>query len=143
VGNLRRIMVSDQAGKANFVLELKRFGIEISRDDPRLESLIQLVKEREAMGYSYEGADASFELLARRTLGTVPSFFDVVSFRCMVERRFDAKGNEKVVSEAIVRINVDGEERLSVAEGHGPVNALDLAMRKDLGRFQQEIGDLE
>ncbi|WP_368734436.1 alpha-isopropylmalate synthase regulatory domain-containing protein, partial [Klebsiella pneumoniae] len=88
-----------------------------------------------AEGYAYEGADASFELLARRTLGTVPEFFKVESFRCMVERRFDANGNIKTVSEAVVRVEVDGEQRMSVAEGHGPVNALDLALRKDMGRY--------
>jgi 2-isopropylmalate synthase len=143
VGNRRRVMVSDQGGKANFLAELKRRGIDVSRDDPRLDTLIALVKEREAEGYAYEGADASFELLARRTLGTVPSFFTVDSFRCMVERRFDANGNIKTVSEAIVKVNVDGEEKMSVAEGHGPVNALDIALRKDLGRYQSEIADLE
>ena len=65
------------------------------------------------------------------------------SFRCMVERRFDAIGKLKTVSEAIVKVEVDGEEKMSVAEGHGPVNALDIALRKDLGKFQHEIGDLE
>jgi 2-isopropylmalate synthase len=143
VGNRRRVMVSDQGGKANFLAELKRRGIEVARDDPRLDTLIAVVKEREAEGYAYEGADASFELLARRTLGTVPSFFSVESFRCMVERRFDANGNIKTVSEAIVKVNVDGEDRMSVAEGHGPVNALDIALRKDLGKYQSEIADLE
>jgi 2-isopropylmalate synthase len=143
VGNRRRVMVSDQGGKANFIAELKRRGIDVARNDPRLDTLISLVKEREAEGYAYEGADASFELLARRTLGTVPSFFAVDSFRCMVERRFDANGNVKTVSEAIVKVNVDGEEKMSVAEGHGPVNALDIALRKDLGRYQSEIADLE
>jgi 2-isopropylmalate synthase len=143
VGNRRRVMVSDQGGKANFIAELKRRGIEVARDDPRLDTLIALVKEREAEGYAYEGADASFELLARRTLKTVPSFFAVDSFRCMVERRFDANGCIKTVSEAIVKLNVDGEEKMSVAEGHGPVNALDIALRKDLGRYQSEIADLE
>jgi 2-isopropylmalate synthase len=143
VGTHRRVMVSDQGGKANFIAELKRRGIDVARDDPRLDTLIALVKEREAEGYAYEGADASFELLARRTLGSVPSFFAVESFRCMVERRFDANGNIKTVSEAIVKVNVDGEERMSVAEGHGPVNALDIALRKDLGKYQSEIADLE
>ncbi len=143
VGNRRRVMVSDQGGKANFIAELKRRGIEVARDDPRLDTLVALVKEREAEGYAYEGADASFELLARRTLGTVPAFFAVESFRCMVERRFDANGNIKTVSEAIVKVIVDGEERMSVAEGHGPVNALDIALRKDLGKYQSEIADLE
>ena len=143
VGNNRKVMVSDQGGKSNFINELKRRGIAVAKDDPRLDTLISIVKEREAQGYSYEGADASFELLARRTLGEVPRFFNVESFRCMVERRFDANGHLKTVSEAIVRVEVDGEARLSVAEGHGPVNALDIALRKDLGKYQQEIADLE
>lgn len=143
VGNRRRMMVSDQGGKSNFINELERRGIEVAKDNPRLDTLISLVKEREAQGYAYEGADASFELLARRTLGSVPDFFKVESFRCMVERRFDARGNLKTVSEAIVRVEIDGENKLSVAEGHGPVNALDLALRKDLGRYQAEITDLE
>ena len=143
VGNARRVMVSDQGGKSNFIAELKRRGIVVDKADPRLDTLISLVKEREAQGYAYEGADASFELLARRTLGRVPDFFKVESFRCMVERRFDANGELKTVSEAIVKLTVDGEEKMSVAEGHGPVNALDLALRKDLGKFQAEIEDLE
>jgi 2-isopropylmalate synthase len=143
VGNRRRVMVSDQGGKANFIAELKRRGIEVARADHRLDTLIALVKEREAQGYAYEGADASFELLARRTLGTVPAFFEVTSFRCMIERRFDANGNLKTVSEAIVKVEIDGEERMSVAEGQGPVNALDIALRKDLGKFQAEIEDME
>jgi 2-isopropylmalate synthase len=142
VGNERKVMVSDQGGKSNFIAELKRRGIAVAKDDPRLDTLISLVKEREAQGYAYEGADASFELLARRTLGTVPDFFHVSSFRCMVERRFDALGHLKTVSEAIVKVVVDGEERMSVAEGDGPVNALDIALRKDLGKFQDEIDDL-
>ena len=143
VGNNRKVMVSDQGGKSNFINELKRRGIAVAKDDPRLDTLISIVKEREAQGYSYEGADASFELLARRTLGEVPRFFNVESFRCMVERRFDANGQLKTVSEAFVRVEVDGETRMSVAEGHGPVNALDIALRKDLGKYQSEIEDLE
>ena len=143
VGNYRRVMVSDQGGKANFIAELVRRGIRVDKADPRLDTLIGIVKEREAQGYAYEGADASFELLARRTLGRVQHFFDVTSFRCMVERRFDANGNLKTISEAIVKIAIDGRELMSVAEGHGPVNALDLALRKDLGKYQDELADLE
>ncbi|MDS1134706.1 citramalate synthase [Nitratireductor indicus] len=142
VGNRRRVMVSDQGGKSNFIAELRRRGIAVDKADPRLDTLIALVKEREAEGYAYEGADASFELLARRTLGHVPEFFKVDGFRCMVERRFDANGQLKSVSEAVVRVTVDGETLMSVAEGHGPVNALDIALRKDLGKYQREIADL-
>ncbi len=143
VGNLRKVMVSDQGGKANFINALKLRGIVVAKDDPKLDRLIEIVKEREATGYAYEGADASFALLACRTLGSIPSFFHVDSFRVMVERRYDANGNLKTVSEAVVKVVVDGETMMSVAEGHGPVNALDLALRKDLGKYQSEIADLE
>ncbi|MFA7414803.1 MAG: citramalate synthase [Rhizobium sp.] len=143
VGNFRKVMVSDQGGKANFINELKRRGIDVAKDDPRLDTLIAIVKEREATGYAYEGADASFELLARRTLGTVPDFFAIEGFRVMVERRFDANGKLKTVSEAVVKLEIDGNKVMSVAEGDGPVNALDIALRKDLGKYQGEIEDLE
>lgn len=143
VGNFRKVMVSDQGGKANFINELKRRGIAVEKDDSRLDRLISIVKEREATGYAYEGADASFELLAHRTLGTVPDFFSIDGFRVMVERRFDANGHLKTVSEAVVKLVIDGESVMSVAEGDGPVNALDIALRKDLGKYQAEIGDLE
>jgi 2-isopropylmalate synthase len=143
VGNRRRVMVSDQGGRANFVAELKRRGIEVPKDGHRLDALITVVKEREAEGYAYEGADASFELLARKMLYGLPEFFRVTSFRCMVERRFDVNGQLKTVSEAIVKVLVDGEEKMSVAEGHGPINALDIALRKDLGTYQGEIADLK
>ncbi len=96
--------------------------------------MLRKVKEREARGYSYDGADASFALLAHRTLGQLPEYFRVESFRTAVERRYNANGDLITMSEAIVKIEVDGEMRMSVAEGNGPVNALDLAMRKDLGQ---------
>ena len=143
VGNDRRLMVSDQGGKSNFLDMLARRGLEVDKSDPNLDSLISVVKEREAEGYAYEAADASFELLARRHLGSVPQFFKVDSFRVQVERRFNAIGEVITVSEAVVKLTVDGESLLSVAEGHGPVNALDNALRKDLGKFQTQIDDLE
>ncbi|MDD9910944.1 MAG: citramalate synthase [Ahrensia sp.] len=143
VGNRRNLMVSDQGGKSNFLDQLARRGIEVSKSDPRLDKLISIVKEREAAGYAYEAAEASFELLARRTLGTVPQFFEVNSFRTSVERRFNAIGDVVTVSEAVVKLTIDGEELLSVAEGKGPVNALDRALRKDLGKYQKEIEGLE
>jgi 2-isopropylmalate synthase len=142
VGNYRKVMVSDQGGKANFINALKRRGIEVAKDDPKLDRLISIVKEREASGYAYEGADASFELLARRTLGTIPEFFSIEGFRVMVERRFDSHGRVKIVSEAVVKMVIDGHTIMSVAEGDGPVNALDLALRKDFGKYQHEIDDL-
>ncbi len=143
VGNNRRVMVSDQGGKANFVSELASRGIEVSKDNPKLDTLISTVKEREASGYAYEAADASFELLARRLLGSVPEFFQVDSFRVQVERRFNAIGEIVAVSEAVVKLVIEGESLQSVAEGQGPVNALDRALRKDLGKYQAQISDLE
>ncbi len=145
VGNRRRVLVSDQAGKSNLVYELERLGVDFNRQDPRIGELLDEVKSREAVGYAYEGADASFELLARRLLGEVPQYFQVDSFRVMVEKRHNAVGKLVTVSEATVRIFASGEEQplWSVAEGNGPVNALDNALRKDLGRYQNYIRDVE
>jgi 2-isopropylmalate synthase len=101
------------------------------------------VKEREATGYAYEAADASFELLARRILGTVPDYFTVERFKVNVERRYNAVGQLVTVAEAIVKVKVGNEHLISAAEGNGPVNALDLALRKDLGKYQRYIEGLE
>jgi 2-isopropylmalate synthase len=143
IGNRRRVLVSDQAGKSNLMAELARFGIEVDKADPRLDKLLSEVKDREARGFSYEAADASLELLARRTLGTVPRFFEVQSFRVLVERRFNAIGELITLSEAIVKVKIGEDLLLSVAEGNGPANALDAALRKDLGPYQSAIDDLE
>ena len=143
VGNRRKLLDSDQAGRSNILAELDRIGIPIPKDDPRIGKLLDEVKEREATGYAYEAADASFELLARRMLGNVPQFFEVDSFRVMVERRHNALGELVTVSEATVKVRIDGETVLSVGEGNGPVNALDKALRKDLGPYQSFINDLE
>ena len=143
VGNQRSVMVSQQAGKSNLLSSLRRFGIEIAKDDPRLDKLLRQVKEREARGYSYDGAEASFFLLSRKMLGTLPKFFDVTSYRSTIERRHNARGEMVTVSEAVVKVDIDGESFMSVAEGNGPINALDLAMRKDLGKYSDRIDDLE
>ncbi|HUI22167.1 MAG TPA: citramalate synthase [Methylocella sp.] len=143
VGNKRRLLISDQAGKSNVLAELERIGVCLDKGDPRVLRLLDEVKEKESLGYAYEGADASFELLARRILGEVPDYFEVERFRVDVERRHNAQGDLVSVSEAIVKVNIDGETLISAAEGEGPVNALDLALRKDLGKYQRFIEDLE
>ncbi len=145
VGNQRKLLVSKQAGKSNILAALERLGFTIDKDDQRVAGLLDEVKIRESTGYSYESAEASFELLARRHLGTVPQYFTVDSFRVMVERRHNASGELVTVSEAIVKVfvNGDAEPLWSVSEGNGPVNALDFALRKDLGRYQKYIADVE
>jgi 2-isopropylmalate synthase len=138
VGNRRRVLVSDQAGKSNLIAELQRIGLDVAKDDTRLDSLLREVKERESQGYAYDGADASFELLARRTFGTVPKYFDVQSFRVIVEEQ-----GKEMFSQAVVKVKVDDEIYLNAGEGNGPINALDVALRKDLGKYQQHIETLE
>jgi 2-isopropylmalate synthase len=142
VGNERRIPVSDQAGRGNVISRLHAMGLEINPQDPRVAGLLERVKDREFLGYAYDGADASLELLARRALGQVESFFRVEGFRVSVERRHNALGEEISVSEAVVKVIVDGERIMNVGEGNGPVNALDNALRKDLGRFSRWLEDL-
>ncbi|HKJ75160.1 MAG TPA: citramalate synthase, partial [Alphaproteobacteria bacterium] len=142
VGNERQILVSDQSGVANIVARLKEIGVEVDPKNPKLKRLLEIVKEREFAGYSYDGAAASFELLARRTLDEVPTYFNIDSFRTLAERRYNAKGELVTMSEATVKLTIDGEEIMSVGEGNGPVNALDAALRKDLGRFSPYIDDL-
>jgi 2-isopropylmalate synthase len=142
VGNERRVLVSDQGGRSNIRAELERIGIALGRDDARIGRVLEEVKRREALGYSFEGADASFYLLAKRVLGEVPSFFHVERFTVKVERRYNAIGELVTVAEAVVKARIGDEVTLSAAEGNGPVNALDLALRKDLGRYQHLIADL-
>ena len=142
VGNKRHILMSDQAGRSNLLVRLTEAGIKYDANDSRLNALLDDVKQREAEGYSYDGAEASFEVLARRALGQMPEFFKIRSFRVQVERRFNARAELVTISEATVKLDVDGQTLFSVAEGNGPVNALDHAIRKDLGRYQSYIDDL-
>jgi 2-isopropylmalate synthase len=139
IGNRRKLLVSDQAGKSNVLAELDRIGIKVDKDDSRVARMLDEVKELEATGYAYEGADASFELLARRILGKVPDYFTVEKFDVTVEHRINALGKHVAVSIAIVKTKVDGETLMTAAEGIGPVNALDLALRKVLGKYQDRI----
>jgi len=143
VGNERKILVSDQAGRSNVLSELERIGLNVDRNDTRVTRLLDELKEREAAGYAYEAAGASFELLARRVLGRVPDYFAVEKFDVSVEQRINAVGQRITVSMAVVKVKVGEEELISAAEGIGPVNALDLALRKDLGKYQGYINGLE
>jgi 2-isopropylmalate synthase len=142
-GNKRKVMVSDQAGRANILAELDAIGLDVDRNDPRIMTLLDEVKRRESAGYAYESADASFELLARRTLGKVPDFFEVLQFDVNIEQRYNALGQRVTVSMAVVKVKVDDQTMISAAEGNGPVNALDVALRKDIGKYQKYIEGLK
>jgi 2-isopropylmalate synthase len=142
IGNRRKLLVSDQSGRSNVLAELERIGLIVDKDDPRVIRLLDEVKEREAIGYAYEAADASFELLARRMLGTVPKFFDVSYFDVKVEQR-GQNGGAEVLTTAVVKVKVGNEMLINAAEGNGPVNALDVALRKDLGKYQKYIDGLK
>jgi len=132
VGNQRHFVVSDQAGRANVLARFRELDIDVAVDDKRLNTLIDQVKAREFEGYAYDGADASFELLARRAFGGVPSFFKLTRFRIMDDRRWNARDELITESEATVQIDVAGQQHMEVATGNGPVNALDNALRKAL-----------
>ena len=134
VGNVRHIVVSDQAGRANILARLVELGMVVDHKDPRIGDLGDLVKARESAGYAYEGAGASFELLARRLLniGAPPPFFRLVSYKVVDERHERIDGDIETLAEATIEIEVDGAPLMVVAQGNGPVDALDAALRQAL-----------
>ena len=149
VGNERVIPMSNQAGQSNLRRRLADAGIRVEHGDPALARMLDEVKEREARGYTYDSAQASFEVLARQVLGDMPEFFEVKRYRVTVERRKNKYNKMVSLSEAVVVVKVDGEKRLSVSESldeagsdRGPVNALSTALAKDLGQYQEAIADM-
>ncbi|NDH64709.1 MAG: citramalate synthase, partial [Alphaproteobacteria bacterium] len=117
VGNARKILVSNQAGRSNIIQRLDELGLTVPNNHPGISRLLDEVKEAESQGLSYDGAEASFELLARRALGQLPRFFDTQSYRVLVERRHNAVGEMVTVAEATVKLTVDGENLISAGEG--------------------------
>ncbi|WP_372805567.1 citramalate synthase [Loktanella salsilacus] len=149
VGNARIVPMSNQAGQSNLRERLMQAGLEVERGDPRLPRILDRIKEMESQGYSYDTAQASFELLARKELGMLPEFFEVKRYRVTVERRRNKRGKMVSLSEAVVVVKVAGEKVLNVSESigpdgsdRGPVNALSRALAKDLGPYQAIIDDL-
>lgn len=142
VGNHRHVVVSDQSGRSNILARFREIGMKIDPKDQRLGELVEKVKGHEFDGYAYDGAEASFELLARRTFGEIPEYFHLKSFRVIDERRWNAKGELVTLSEATVKLLVNGKTFMSVAEGNGPVNALDAALRSVLLPFYPQLADL-
>lgn len=141
VGNIRKILVSNQAGKSNLLSRLSSVGIEIKNNDQRLSELLEAVKEKEFRGYSYDGAGASFELLAKNILNKVPHFFTVDDYEISIKKQSSNIASD-LTSEAFIKVNVEGRQIQSSGKGNGPVNALDKALRKDLGIYDSHLKDL-
>jgi 2-isopropylmalate synthase len=149
VGNSRIIPMSNQAGQSNLRRRLAEAGIDVADKDPALAEILHKIKAREDEGYSFDTAQASFELLARRTLGIMPRFFEVKRYRVTVERRKNKYDRMVSLSEAVVVVKIGDNKMLSVSESmdehgsdRGPVNALAKALAKDLGPFQRFIDDI-
>ena len=149
VGNRRVIPMSNQAGQSNLRQRLGEAGLVVEKGEPALERILDLVKTREAEGYSYDTAQASFEMLARRELGLCPEFFDVKRYKVSIERRKNKYNRMVSLSEAVVVVRINGEKKMSVSESmdelgndRGPVNALSKALAKDLGPYQTMIDDM-
>ena len=142
VGNVRNIVISDQSGKSNIISRLKTIGVNIKESDPKIKKLLEEVKDREFIGYSYDGADASFELLARRVNGEIPRFISITEYDVTVKKNSAGK----IVSTAKAQLEVDGKKILCEGEGNGPVNALDNAIRNNvdrLAKYSKYLKDLK
>ena len=160
VGNVRHILVSDQAGRSNIAARMTDLGAsleDVKRDaliavvdemqvdfDPReVTDLVDLVKRLEHEGYAYDHATASFELLVRRAMGQIPNYFKVERYRVIDERRRNPQGEWLTLSEATIKVEVNGKSHMEVGEGNGPVHAFDVALRKVLTRVDPELDRLE
>ena len=133
VGNNRNIVVSDQSGRSNIISRLKTIGINIEESDPKIKKLLEDVKDREFIGYSYDGADASFELLARRAMGEIPRYISIKEYDVSVTKN----AKDEIVSKAKANLEVDVEKIVCEVEGNGPVHALDNAIRNNVNKLEK------
>lgn len=137
VGNHRRVLVSELSGKSNILFLAQKLGLEMDPNKPETKEILQTVKELEHEGYQFEAAEASLEILIKKATGHHKKFFELKGFKVIVERR-----NEELVSEATIKLFVGGELVHVAAEGDGPVNALDSALRKGLGKFYPQLAEM-
>lgn len=137
VGNARRLLVSDQAGRAALLEKLIAIAPDLTREDPKLTEIVDKLKQREHLGYVFEGAEGSFRLLALKLLGRSERFFDVLDFRVFCEQPW-----EHGSAQAYIKVAVNGQEEITAAEGDGPVNALDKALRKALTVFYPALREI-
>lgn len=138
VGNTRRMLISELSGSSTVVSKAAKHAVDLTKRSPETRALLRKVTELERDGYSFEGAEASFELLLMQTVGTYRKLFDVLALRVIVEQR----GGGESTTEATIKVRVGEEERLTVAEGDGPIHALDSALRKALQEFYPELSTI-
>jgi 2-isopropylmalate synthase len=139
VGNSQRVLISDLAGKSNVLRKAEEFGIHLDPDSPQVQDMVTTLKNLENEGFQFEGAEASFELLMKKSLGLHRRFFDLIGFRVIVEKRKEA---ENPISEATIMVKVGGHIEHTAATGNGPVNAIDNALRKALDKFYPELKEV-
>jgi 2-isopropylmalate synthase len=140
VGNSQRVLISDLAGKSNIMRKASEFGIKLDPESPQVQDIVTELKELENQGFQFEGAEASFELLMKKALGLHKRFFDLIGFRVIVEKR---KEKEDSISEATIMVKVGGHVEHTAATGHGPVSAIDNALRKALEKFYPALKEVK
>ena len=139
VGNERKFLISEVAGKSTVLAKINKIYPDIKKDDPAINKIIERIKELEYMGYRFEGADASFELIVHKALGKFNPFFDVENFKTIGEGPSE---DNKYSASAIIKVIVEGEIEVTAANGDGPVDALNKALRKAIGRFYQILNEV-
>jgi len=139
VGNIQRILISDLSGKSNILHKAMRYGLDLESRDPVVLEILKQLKELENQGYQFEGAEASFELLMQRALGTQKKYFDLLGFRVIDQKSKEA---DEAQAEATIMLGVGGKVEHTAAIGNGPVNALDNAIRKALEKFYPELKEI-
>ena len=141
VGNSRNVVISDQAGKSNLINQLNKMSVKI--ESSQVNDILDIIKQKESEGFSYDTALASFEILVRNYLGEINEFYKLNKFKVTDERRWNAKGELITESEATVHLKLNNEEKMTVGIGNGPVNAIDSALRKALISFYPSLEDLK
>jgi len=139
VGNLARVVVSELAGRASLTMKAAELGIDLTGEPAVTGAVLDSVKELEHKGYSFETADASLEIMLKKGIGSYEPSFTLESFRCIMEKREDGR----VMTEATIKLHVAGHRYIATAEGNGPVNALDKALRIAIGRFYPRLDEFE
>ena len=140
VGNCTRVLVSDLSGRSNILAKAEEFNINLDSRDPVTLEILDNIKEMENRGYQFEGAEASFELLMKKAIGTHKKFFTVLGFRVIDEKHGE---NQQPMAEATIMVKVGGKVEHTAAEGNGPVNALDNALRKALEKFYPKLKEIK